>query len=283
MKIICDGDSWTFGSEIRDPALPKRSPDWIPENDSFRVQRIWPTILGSLLGADVVNLSRPSDDNRTILTRTMSYLSEYLASGAPPEELLVIVGWSSPERNSFWWKDDNHSNRFRLWPTDPNFERPMMKKFWEMYVSYLWNEEEYIPRFVMDQLTLQNFLQANGIRWLTFNAFYGFCRDNIDIIVDGYQLTTHLKNATTMLRNEGGVVRPVKSFGRANRAYGYGSMWDQIDPIRCYRKDQPNNTFKDHVASKLPKEDQFYGLHPSPQGHLIWAKELAKYLKDQGV
>jgi hypothetical protein len=109
----------------------------------------------------------------TIINRTISYISSnYLAKNIPTDNLLVIVGWSSPERNSFWYKDEKTSYRFRLWPQVPLFETEQQKQFWELYVSYFWNSEEYMTRYVMNVLQLQNFCDSNGIKWMCFNSFY---------------------------------------------------------------------------------------------------------------
>ena len=45
MHLLTAGDSWTFGSEVRDPELPQSVSDWDPENNAYRIPRIWPTLL----------------------------------------------------------------------------------------------------------------------------------------------------------------------------------------------------------------------------------------------
>ena len=89
------------------------------------------------------------------------------------KDLLVIIGWTSPERNSFWWKDEKISNLFRLWPHIRHFDRPLQENFWKIYVDSMWNEEEYIPRYIMDVLTLQNFCNQHNIK-LIFYCLYLF-------------------------------------------------------------------------------------------------------------
>mgnify|MGYP000881973219 CR=1 FL=1 len=177
LEIVCDGDSWVFGCEIVDPAIHATYPlgtypgtyDYKEFNDAYRVPRIFPTYLAQLLDAEVTNLAYPADDNGTILNRTMVYLSkEYIAKGRSTENLLVIVGWSSPERNVFWYKDGNYAERFRLWPNVPHFYSKAQEDFWKIYVEYLWHPEEYMPRYVMNVLQLQNFCNNHGIKWMCF-------------------------------------------------------------------------------------------------------------------
>ena len=111
LEIICDGDSWVFGCEIVDPGLKEQYDDDVyvgyfdfeEANDAYRRPRIFSHHLSKLLDCKVTNLSWPADDNGTILRRTIEYISsEYLAKGRSTDNLLVMVGWSSPERNSFW-------------------------------------------------------------------------------------------------------------------------------------------------------------------------------------
>jgi hypothetical protein len=187
-KIICNGDSWVFGCEIVNPEISKRynknvhpgEYDYLVENDKYRIEKIFPTHLGKLLDSDVVNLSWPADDNGTILNRTISYITKnYISKNIPTDDILVIIGWSSPERNFFWYKDENFSSRFRLWPQVKHFDRKPQEEIWNLYVTYLWNEEEYIPRYIMNVLQFQNFCDINNIKWVCFNSFYQTPNENI--------------------------------------------------------------------------------------------------------
>ena len=148
LEIICDGDSWVFGCEIVNPELAKKygkdvycgEYDYFEENDEYRIPKIFPTHLGKLMDANIINLSYPADDNGTILNRTITYISnEYLAKNKPTDNLFVIVGWSSPERNVFYYKDDKINMRFRLWPQVKHFDSKAQEEFWKIYVTYLWH------------------------------------------------------------------------------------------------------------------------------------------------
>ncbi len=279
--IICDGDSWVFGSEIADPQISKKYDgnvhpgkyDWIAENDSFRIPKIFTTHLGDLLNADVVNLAWPADDNDTIINRTISYItSNYLSKGLPTDDLFVIVGWSSPERNSFWYKDENLSAKFRLWPQVQHFDAPAQKDFWDLYVTYLWNPEEYLPRYVMNVLQLQNFCEANKIKWMCFNSFYQ---------TPGKQpwewSDLNVREELKKLHLNGTEFYSTKTNKRGVYNYEYVSLWDTIDSIKFYKKDENNNTFKSFMEEKNI-EPIYNGWHPSPSSHKIWAEELVNYI-----
>lgn len=279
LTIIYNGDSWVFGSEIIDPLLSvSQIKDYELENDTYRVPKIFPTLLSDILNANCINLSWPADDNGTILNRTISYISsEYLAKGISTDNLLVIVGWSSPERTSFWYKDETISHHFRLWPNTPHFVTNEEREIWKLYIQYLWNSEEYMARYVMNVLQLQTFCIVNNIKWLMFNSFYQTPQKNItewsDINVNdelaklycmGYQYSSN---------------------GQSNRMYlklDYVSIWNQINPIRFYKKNEPNNTFKSFI-DKNGANPIYNGWHPSPQSHKLWAEELIRYINENNL
>ena len=75
-RLVVSGDSWTYGSEIRDPKLPESVKDWDEPNDAYRLPKIWPTKLGNYLGVDdVVNLSYPAASNDRIVRNLVGWLT----------------------------------------------------------------------------------------------------------------------------------------------------------------------------------------------------------------
>jgi hypothetical protein len=292
LEIICDGDSWVFGCEIVSPEIKAKHPpgtytgfyDYFEENDAYRIPRIFPTHLAKLMDATVTNLAWPADDNGTILNRTMVHISkEYLAKGKSTKNLLVIIGWSSPERNVFFYKDvateKKFVERFRLWPNVEHFTTKVQEDFWKIYVEYLWNPEEYMPRYVMNVLQFQNFCKAHNINWLCFNAFYQTPNASVEVWKD-LNVKEELKNI-----HSGGGPYQISSDENPNRRYYqfyYSDLWDTVDPIRFYKKDEPNNTFNSFIRqSKV--DPIFYGWHPSPESHELWAKELVRYIDDYNL
>jgi hypothetical protein len=289
-EIICDGDSWVFGSEIADPEISKRYDstvhpgkyDWTAENDEYRIPKIFPTFLSKLLNVKVTNLAWPADDNGTILNRTITYITnEYIAKGKSTDNLFVIIGWSSPERNVFYYKDTetNLEKRFRLWPQDNHFDSKSQEDFWKIYVEYLWNAEEYMPRYVMNVLQLQNFCKVNNIKWMCFNSFYQTPNRDITQWND-----LNVKEEISTL-SAGGFTCHISTDAddiRHTHLYTYSSLWDTIDPIRFYNKDKKNNTFYSFIKnSNLTKP--LVGWHPSPEAHELWANELIRYIDENNL
>lgn len=280
--LITNGDSWVFGSEIVDPALASKYPstvhvgnyDHLAENDHYRLPRIFSTLLANRWGADSVNLSWPADDNQSICNRTMEYISKtYIDTGADLSELFVIVGWSSPERVRFWYRDNERSQKYIIWPSLEWFDTPAQQRFWEMYVSYLWNAEEYIPRYVDTVLRFQNFCTTHGIKYLMFNAFY----------------QGQGSGCSHALAQDLNVLEELSKLDPDGYAYSHNgeriqfnqyqaqSLWNRVDPVRYYCKDQADNSFRTFISRRLT--DPLCGWHPSPQGHELWAAELDSYIR----
>ena len=286
LEIICDGDSWVFGCEIVDPVLAAKYGkdtyagvyDYLPANDEYRLPRIFPTHLETLMNANVTNLAYPADDNGTILNRTITFITdEYLAKKKSTENLFVIVGWSSPERNVFWYEDEKIQMRFRLWPQVEHFDSKAQEDIWKLYVSHLWHANEYMPRYVMNVLQLQNFLNAHNINWMCFNSFYQ--TPNVDI-TEWQDLNVQEELIHTV---PGGYeYHTLGSTERKSNWYKYLNLWNTIDPVRFYRKDKPESTFKSFIEKAKP-DPVFNGWHPSPESHEVWAKELVRYIKEHNL
>lgn len=278
-QLICNGDSWVFGSELVDPEIIKKYPsdmhvgnfDHLEENDSYRIPRIFPSKLASMLNADLVNLSWPADDNSSISDRTIDYITKnYLVKGLDTSELFVVIGWSSPERVRFWYKDENLSMRYIIWPSLEWHDSPEQKKIWELYVSYLWNKEEYLPRFVDTVLKTQNFFKANNIKYTMFNSFYqGGGSGCSHAIFEDINIDKELQSI-----NWGYVEQHAGR--RISHLYDHCAVWKTVDPVAYYCKDQDKNSFRTFITDRLA--NPLTGWHPSAEGHSIWAEELYRYI-----
>ena len=279
-KLITNGDSWTFGSEIIDPILINKYPnkshlteyDLIEENDSYRMVRIWPTYLANIMNSEVINLAYPGDDNGSILRRTLSYITHnFIKKNIPTDDIIVIIGWSSPERNSLWYDNGKVSYPLRIWPNHP-IQHGEHRAAWEYYVSNLWNPEEYIRRFVFDALQFENFCVKYKIKFLQFNSFYQTTKTNIPEWPD-----LNISSEISKLKSDSYSFNISTSDQRRSENLDYLSLWNTIDPINFYYKDKPNNTFKSFIDNK--RTDPYNKTwHPSPEAHMDWAEELHRYM-----
>jgi len=287
--FICNGDSWVFGSEILEPNLNGTlkngqhvtAIDYMPDNDAYRCPRIFSSYLAEIADATSINISWPADDNTTILYRTMDFVTnKYLKENKSTENLMIIIGWSSPERNSFWYDDGKLSMLFRLWPNVQHFDSDLQKKFWDIYTRCIWNPQEYMRRYVHTIINFQNWCIANNLKWLCFNSFQQVRNLNIDEWED-LNVRTEIEALTHRL---GGYEYHVSNNSnvRQREHYDLTTLWDQVDSVRFYKKDQENNTFKSFITEHN-KTNTFNGWHPSPESHKIWAQELWSYIKENNL
>ena len=279
--LICSGDSWVFGSEICDPEIVKRYPsnvhignyDHIEENDAYRIPKIFPTKLAENFSADCVNLAFPAYDNQSICNTTIEYISKhYINQGKSTDDIFVIVGWSSPERARFWYKDDTVSHKHIMWPSLEWFDNKQQKQFWQLYVAYFWNKEDYIPRFVDTVLRLQNFCNEHNIKYLMFNAFYQGQGSGCS---HGYGEDVDIANELASLDADGYCIT-VNSKRIDGNLYDFTQPWATVDSNRYYCKDQPINSFRSFITENA--QVPLAGNHPSEEGHLLWARELYRYI-----
>lgn len=93
--LYVNGDSWTYGAELRDPRHSNIIDDFDSVHNAYRQQNNWPTLLGRLLGLEVFNGSVSGSSNDGIRRRTVQDVSKLLLEGRKP---LVILTWSHIQR-----------------------------------------------------------------------------------------------------------------------------------------------------------------------------------------
>lgn len=266
-KLIVAGDSWTYGSEIRDPALPQSVNDWDDPNDAYRLPRIWPTKLGKHLNIDdVVNLSYPAASNDRIIRNLVGWLTqEYLSVGKDTSELLVVVGFTSPERKDFYYRDINDKHRhfwYTLWPMwKHKYPQQELNQFAELYAAYMWNSEEYTHRYLQQVFYLQTLFKQYGIEHLFFQAFYQ--RNDM-----------HIRQWTD------------DPYNRHYQGQPDEMVWNMIDPIRFMHKNDEIHSFHNYIIKKDAspgQRDSILNMHPSELGHTWWADHINEYGKENNL
>lgn len=258
MRLVVSGDSWTYGSEIRDPMLSQDIKDWDSPNDHYRIPRIWPTKLGKLINAtEVVNLSYPASSNDRIVRVTREWLVEnHINTNENKKDLFLIVGFTSPERKDFYYKDHDTDAWITIWPMwEPNYRQHALKDFHKIYVKHMWNTEEYVSRYVNQILDLQNLCEIHGIRYLFFQAFY----QHENLMIQNWKDASYADSSTN----------------QTNR-----KIWDLIDGRRFMHKNFQSHSFHNHIMEidkKNGTNDALIIQHPSEIAHGWWAEKLHQY------
>ena len=248
--ILCDGDSWTAG-DIVDPELFGDDLTKVndPRNTPYRLSKVWP----GMLAYETINESEAGSSNDAIVRRVYRNVLNLLKENKP-EDLFVIIGWSSPERKDFYFKG-KHTSWETLYPAqlqqDFNFHDKVAEKdlqtFYKIYLNYFWNQEEYFERYIQQNLSLHHFLVNKGVKHLFFDAFYeskdGGMWESKDLL-DHLSDSDTFQNEFTKLRKE--IFVPI-SMKQSLLDTGHEFMWD--------------------------------GYHPSEQGHKHWSNYMNKILK----
>ncbi len=264
-KILCDGDSWTAG-DIVDPKLFGDKVEHVhhPDNDQYRLPKVWPHKLGELLGISVLNTSYAGSSNDAIVRRVMPTILKLLKN-YKPEELFVIVGWSSPERRDFFYDGEWRC----FYP--PEFVGLELtndiSKFKQIYLKYFWEKQEYITRYMQQNYLLHYFLKNKGIDHYFFDAFYE--RKHID--TDSKEFKEEL----------GGMYNNIELEDDLSVVRSLTETTEEFFKIR-------GRVFKEKsFRSSLMIDDEHFdktlwdGYHPNETGHELWAKELYGDLNDK--
>tara|TARA_Y100000592_G_scaffold32621_1_gene51830 strand:- start:759 stop:1670 length:912 start_codon:yes stop_codon:yes gene_type:complete len=197
--IYCDGDSWTAG-DLLDPKLEKKGINWVndPLNDNYRLPKVWPHKLGKIFNnhwplcdTEIKNNSVAGSSNDGIVRRVLDSIPKLLRQ-YKPEELCVIIGWTSPERKDFFTKATgagmlSHDTRGGgLWETlyPAELTQKQINKdvedFYKIYLKYFWKIEEFSNRYIEQNLLLHHYLNNLGINHYFFNAFYESSGENFN-------------------------------------------------------------------------------------------------------
>ena len=278
--LICDGDSWTAGDLI-DPELFGDDMTHVnhPDNDQYRLPRVWPHKLGKLLNVKVSNISVAGSSNDSIIRRIIPNVMKSLnpqrpLKGYKPEEIFVMVGWSSPERKDFYYKGEWDSWE-TLYPAqlDQNLPNKDVEKFYKLYLKYYWNKEEYMNRYVNQVLYLHYFLERNGIDHLFFNAFYECSA--LDFDDDIYK--KFVEKGVSGMRENTDIIDDIKE---SDVGYFYEtSSYIIKEFLKVADKVFKEVSFRNFLMEKgLFSSPQ---QHPNDMEHQLWAKELYKDLKDK--
>lgn len=281
MRLVTLGDSWTEGAELWDPTLgPQVHPYPVlhKEHTDYRNKYAWPGQLGSMLGVDeLVNMGWAGCSNDTSIRRLMRWLTtEGYLSGRSGHDLTVIIAWTKPDSTEFVPTDIEAATEICQWPytvdqhwvtvQPPSFEKDRwarkhgvkeIDEFSRTYYLKWCNPKEYFHRYINQNWMFQNIMNQIGANWLSFQNVY----DNIDLEFDKWE--DHRADLTSA------------DIDSADRA-----LWNIVDPLRFYRKDQDMCTFHNFLMrSDIPREKVMFKTHPSEFGHNLWANKLYQHIK----
>jgi hypothetical protein len=273
--ILTEGDSWTAG-DILDPKLEKLGITSVDhrDNDEYRLPKVWPYKLSKLTNIEVSNTSHAGASNDGIEKRIIAQVGNLLKSHNA-SDILVIIGWTSPERKDFYYKDAMNSSDNGRWetiyPASPAIHKPAdgFEEFTKLYTTYFWNAEEYIMRYMIQNINIHNYLNSHNIKHVFFDAFYetfeAKVNPNRHPIFDSVDLINVIKKLPLPIENL--------------------SIKDQY--LELYETNFIKITFKQFIKNILEKSksnnipysknDLFDKMHPTELSHQKWANYLKLY------
>jgi len=278
MKLIGCGDSWAFGAEIYNPQYHNREnfpPNtdlhklhFEPKHEAYRKETRYLGVFQKLINAEsFVDLTRCAISNDTIVRYLVDYLAnEGYFSGKDTSDLFVSIGWTSPERTEFYYKDkwgtDNYIDMGPHVDESAYNKHPHVKEFSRLYYTYFNELGGVFHRHINQIKYLELLLQSLNIKYIMHQAFYHYDVGDFKRLED-----TRIKQTAT------------SQMTAADKL-----MWHRLDNVRFINKDHPkHSTTYNYIRSKVSHAEGFYYWHPSEVGHKIWAEYLFEYCTQKNL
>jgi hypothetical protein len=159
--LYVGGDSWTFGSELRDPAVGGDD-DFTEVNSIYRNTYSWPALLGQQFNLEVVNDGQAGASNHFIIRKAIKGITNLLRAGRRP---FVILSWTQLQRLEIWdAKREHYINA--VGPADCT-SPAIAFDIWGKYSSDFSNVQEFLQQAIM----LDGFLKAQSVPYFATNVF----------------------------------------------------------------------------------------------------------------
>ena len=159
MLLFANGCSMTMGAELADP-----------DNTSFAA------LVAEHFGLDLFNAAYGGASNDRILRTTLTWISEYFRDGGKPDDLFVLVGWTSPDRREFGLSEEEGTIDANLfWRNIHMYTRfadstPDLDQLRKLIIRSFWCDRECMTRFLVTVNALQGVLASYGIGYLFLHA-----------------------------------------------------------------------------------------------------------------
>jgi len=158
--LYINGDSWAYGSELRDPTALAITNDFDPVHDAYRRAHNWTGHLARNYNLTLVDSSWAGGSNERILRTTISEVTQLLQQGKKP---FVIVAWTQLQRFELF--AGGHWKEF-VGPSDATTP-PIGFEIWEKYSS----DHSDLMRYLQQVILLDAFLKVNNVPYFGTNVF----------------------------------------------------------------------------------------------------------------
>ena len=155
------GDSWTFGSELRDPDRDSNN-DFDEVSSIYRNIYSWPALLGQQFNLEVINDGQAGASNHFIIRKAIKGITNLLRAGRRP---FVILPWTQLQRLEIWdAKAEHYVNA--VGPADST-SPAIAFDIWGNYSSDFSNVQEFLQQNIL----LDGFMKTHNISYLSTNVF----------------------------------------------------------------------------------------------------------------
>lgn len=160
--LYVNGDSWTHGSELIDPNTNIQD-HFDPVHTRYRLAHYWPRLVTDQLGLELIDGSAPGASNDRILRVSMYDVAQLVMKGRKP---FVIVAWTQLQR--FELPEGPRGDHWR------SFVSPIVKNTPQVAVD-IWakwsSDRTDVVKWLQQIITLDTFLKANGVNYLSTTVF----------------------------------------------------------------------------------------------------------------
>ena len=178
--------------------------------DPLNAQAAWPQKLAELLACESAdNRAYCGASNEFIMRHTITDLLARAQGGERPQDVLVVIGWSSVCRQEITlttlinrlvqqrqmdtaWRMDNFRSYddhgsvfmnagFDQWITLRNGSRyQLFDRLRPLFQELIWDDRVEMNRWAVQQIALADFLGARGYKWVMFNAVHPMAWQYLD-------------------------------------------------------------------------------------------------------
>ena len=290
MKLIGCGDSWAWGAELvlnqstPNNTMCEHSDHFTVENMEYRLSKRYLKLFADKINAsELIDLSMPAYSNEGIFRTLIRYLAmEGYLSGRDTSDLLVSIGWTSPERKEHACNNSdqfhstlppevsmfnsNQSERwFSIgpWVLSIDYKDKELNNFFKSYVKYFWTDLEITYRWISTIKNTENLLKRHGINYIMHQAFFHYKDAHLNRWSDTAYKKEIIDNWTIFEQE----------------------IFKSIDTKHFVDKNVFVKTFH-HTVLDMVQGDHtqvFNIFHPNANGHKLWADHLYKFCSENKI
>lgn len=140
------------------------------------IEKAFPAIVANALNWNYTNAGKIGSNNKLIMNDTIKFVEHYLVDNTP-EELFVVVGWTSVPRASVDYQDKRWfltpgSYESRWYKTYPK----LVRDWWDLELQLNGNYHDNIDDMIIQMLSLHGYLKSKNVKHVFVNMIHNLTR-----------------------------------------------------------------------------------------------------------